>query len=400
MIDLCEDVRFEAYIPGATKFILDVSKLDEDKLGNTQHNENYEWVDFTRNALEFSIDRGADLYNNNGFARADASTLTVLSYEDDYDPEDRGAIFPGMPVRVTVKTEGFVEETPGIIELKEVWEPVYAGKMDSLSIEYTNSGKPISTLQASDDVERLANVTTFFGESQTVKERLEDIAAQTDTTINVKGGDGATLAPKESLTNAWDIAELAITSEGGFIFPKKDNTLEAWMREYRNNNVSINFSDIHDDDDPKHSCYSGLRVENTSERVVNTVLVTNISESDLNLNDIEEDLPPVKDQASVDIYGPKELQLKTNLVSLDDANDLSQFVLGAFATPKDSVEYIEFTPETTGFTLIDVGDNVEIVFSDVVDDTFLVSKVSHEVSPDGWNTTLGLFKRGDGTRWL
>ena len=232
MIDLCDDVRFEAFIPGLSKFILDVSLLDVDKLGNTTHNANYEWVDFTAKAINFTIDRGADLYNNNGFARADASTLTVRSLEQDYDPQDRDAVFPGMPVRVTVDVDG-------------TWERIYTGKMQSINTEYTASGKPITTLIAQDDVERLSNYSVWRGNAEGVATRLNAIAAETGTTINVRGTSTLRLAPKETPASAWDVVELAMTSEGGFIFPTANGELNAWMRGYRDNTVAINFSHSH-----------------------------------------------------------------------------------------------------------------------------------------------------------
>ena len=387
MIKLCDDVKFETYIPNVNKFILDVSEMDVDLLGYLDTSANSEWVDFTSKSIELSIDRGADLYNNNGFARSDASTLVVTGYEDDYDPNDREAVFPGMPVRVTVNVGG-------------TWETIFTGKMQSLNTEYTREGKAISTLTAQDDIERLNNYTLYRGNDEGVADRLAAIATDTDTTINVKGTSTIQLAPKETPVSAWELIDLAMTSEGGFIFPVADGTLTAWMRGYRENTITIDFSDVHDDTDPKHHCYSGLNIEKTADRVVNTVRVINIKEAGLDGQDKEEALPVWKDQGSIDVYGPKELELRTNVVSLSDGNELAEWVGQTFLKPKIGVQSLEFEPDETKFTTVDVGDNVALKFKNIVDDEFMVSQISHVIDADGWKTTLGLFKRGGTTKWL
>ena len=388
MIDLCDDVRFEAFIPGLNKFILDVSQLDVDMLGEADYNDNYEWVDFTAKAINFTIDRGADLYNNNGFARADASTLTVRSLEQDYDPQDRDAVFPGMPVRVTVDVDGS-------------WERLYTGKMQSINTEYTAEGKPITTLIAQDDVERLSNFSVWRGDAETVVERLTAVAAETGTTINVSGTSDIQLAPKETPAPAWDVIELAITSEGGFIFPTANGELNAWMRGYRDNTTVINFSDTCDDTNDKWHSYSAINVEKSAERVVNIVKIINIATAGLDGQDKEVTLELWKNQGSVDVYGPKEVELRTNMVELSDAGELAQFVLTAFSTPETGVQSLEFRPTSTEFTTLDVGDNVTVEFSNVLDSDFMVSSVSHDVDADGWRTTVGLFKRNDVAKtWL
>lgn len=388
MIDLCDDVRFEAFIPGLNKFILDVSQLDVDMLGEADYNDNYEWVDFTAKAINFTIDRGADLYNNNGFARADASTLTVRSLEQDYDPQDRDAVFPGMPVRVTVDVDG-------------TWERLYTGKMQSINTEYSTEGSPITTLIAQDDVERLSNFSVWRGDPETVDMRLRHIAAVTGTTINVSGTSDTLLAPKETPGSAWDVVELAITSEGGFIFPTANGELNAWMRGYRDNTTAIDFSDKCDDTNDNWHSYSGINVEKSAERVVNVVKIINIATAGLDGQDKEVTLELWKNQGSIDVYGPKELELRTNVVSLNDAGELAQFVLEAFSTPETGVQSLEFRPKSTKFTTLDVGDNVTVEFSNVLNNNFMVSSVSHDVDTDGWRTTVGLFKRNDVAKtWL
>ena len=138
---------------------------------------------------------------------------------------------------------------------------------------------------------------------------------------------------------------MAASSEAGFIHPNRGGTLEARTRGAFVTEPRLEFSDVHDDDNPRHSCYTAIEADNDTARIVNTVTVSNIAGAGLDGEDVTAALEPYTDATSIETYGASALTLSTNLtetviddkLEIPDADDLAAFVLGRLAQPRPTV---------------------------------------------------------------
>ena len=380
-------------MPKEGVFVLNSSLLDEGELGLSQE-EGSIWNDFLTDASEIHIFRGLNL-NENVFARAEPSELTATIYNSNIDPTMNDRIDPNSPVRL-------------LVEVDSEWETLFTGTLRNLKVTYDKeTHDPTVSITAYDLVHKLVNKQTYVLNEETFAERMATLATAAGTTITVDGGT-VDLAPKETPVPIWDLFNIAANSEGGVVYPNRQGTLEAIGRDGTPRTPVIEFADTHGEFDdhfseefalynPLHSCYTKIDIAYDTTAVANSLSIRNISTVDAEGNDVEEDLGTYEDNDSVIQYGEAAQSITTNLVDVGDVDALVTQVFSNFATPKRRVNSITYRPDQYWQTLVDVGDSVSVVFHNsnwdtVIDETFMVVGVDHDITPERWETTLNLFK--------
>ena len=394
--------------------------LAEDVIVELDRGNGFEPIDSCQ-LLEVTIERGADLVAGSGFAAADAGQVTVITTDPNTDPYRDPTMTPGTPIRVNATLAGInstafiLDESQldvhrlGYDEVPDDLATLFAGHLRAVSSDYAAGGASTTTITGFDCIDELANVQTYRDEVESFATRLQALADEANVPMTVTGGDGVTLAEKWSFVSVWDLMTLCANSEAGFVYSTRNNTLEARTRGAYVTEPLLELSDVHDGSNPRHACYIGITANTDSARVVNTIKISNIARQALSDGeDISSELDPYVDDTSVAAYGAATLDISTNLpevtgedgVTVPAADDLAAYVLARLATPRATVSAIDFIPENIGQTLLDVGDYVTVKLADVIDDAYMIARITHTLSGDsGWTTTLGLWKVGE-TRWL
>lgn len=204
---------------------------------------------------------------------------------------------------------------------------------------------------------------------------------------------GATLSPHDNDATLWELAEMAVNSEVGLAFINREGKLEARIYDQLSDaHVPIlNFSNVHDDTDPKHTCFTDMEVVYDTQNVVNELEVTNVVNK--GSGDFEEVVDTYTDAQSLYDYGPRRSTLRTNLPTEAAIATAGSRVLALFATAEKRVRKIVFRPETAAQTLVDLGDYVTFHLAlegDEFTGEYLIVGVEHDVYPDNWVTTLEL----------
>lgn len=399
-LELLDTLKVELRLPIDNVFILDVSELNgTDGLAavSGEDDGSYQWVNLFCDTTELSITRGMNL-NQNVFSRAEATQLEVVVRNVSIDPYTNPRVGPNTLIRVTVYDGS-------------TWRTLFTGQVKDFNTSYTKSRNPSVSITAYDLIYNLNNIQTISDDAESLTGRLYSLGVAGGTSVALTGGT-VDLAPKMTPGTVWDLMNLAMNTEAGFIFANRVGGLEARGRGATPDANYIEFSDIHgafndhfSDEfqlaNPKHSCYTDIDVTFGISNTINTVNIKNVNSVDDSGADVETDIGVFTDSVSVATWGESSLDILLNFDDDADISDWTSYVFDQYATPQKKVNSITFKPQFYWQTIIDVGDYVGVQFHDsqgaaLVDDSFMVSSVKHSVTPfGGWEITLELFKGGE-----
>lgn len=397
--EMIDNSKLEIGVPADDVFLLGVSELGTDRLafgGVGGVDETYQWIELFCDSSEINIQRGFNM-NSNIFGQAEASEMVAVVHNPTIDPFSNERISPNLPVRLSVLVD-------------EEWEVLFVGWLRKALTKYPRSGPPSVTLTAYDDIQRLANIQAQATTSQSFSARLDALATVAAVDITTTGST-VTLAEINTYRSIWDIMNIAANSEGGFVYSNRQGSFEARGRSASAPSITIDFSDYHGaftDDftdefqtaNPLHACYTDIEISYDTSNVINSMNVTNISDVDSEGEDIEENVGVWTETSSINSYGESNLSVLTNLTDLSDVEDLKDYVFDTYANPARRVESLTFTPHYLWQTLVDVGDYVHVSYhktdsyETLVDDDFMVTNVSHSISPGEWEIKLELWIGG------
>lgn len=393
--DVLDNVNLAILMPIEGTFILDTSFLDGDDLLSDDPGPNYEWAEVLCESSEINITRGLNL-NQNVLATAESSELVATVHGPRVDPLTSERLIPNTSIRVQVWAN-------------EEWQTLFLGKIAQTQAIYSKDREASVTFVAYDFVRELSNVQSSASTTDTFQERIEAMASAGGATVAIDGGT-TTLGPLVNSRSVWDIMNIAAASEGGLVFPTRTGELRARGRQASQGDNFIDFSDEHQESSQgnfhkafssefalgsPHSCYTDIDISYDTTNVINSLTVSNIATYDSN-GDIEEKMPVYTDSDSATSYGQVNVSLYTNLPDDAAVEDLRDYIFDNYSRPRRRVESLTYSPEEYWQTLVDLGNYVELVFHDANDrtlfnDSFLVTKVQHLITPEQWSIQLGLY---------
>ena len=397
-VDQLDKIAIQLHQPLPGVFVLDASELDGGDWLSTDEvtgdaDPGYEWVDVLCDSSEVTITRGLNL-NQNVFARAEAAEMVAVVHGPTVDPVANIRLAPNAKFR-------------GRVLVDETWETLFIGRLRSMVSTYSKDAPTSVTISGFDLVDYLNNIQGIDDTSRTFANRLSTLATAGGTSVSVTGGT-TTLAPIETYRSLWDQMNIAANSEGGVIYSNRQGTLEARGRDATASDPIIEFSDHHGAftdhfseafqvESPLHSCYTSIDVSYDTTNITNSITISNISEQDENGEDVQEQMGTFTEDNSIQVYGIYNTNVMTNLSTTAAVDDLVDYVFDYYSAPFKRVKSITFNPLDYWQTLIDVGDYVSVEFHDdtgaaVVDATFMVSNVRHDIIPGSWEITLELFR--------
>lgn len=385
-------LEFEFPIDETNYLVLDVSELNVAELasGSDDNTEGYLWVGLLCDSSQVNIERGMDL-NQDVFARSEATTLSVVMHGDSTDPVETLGLGPNSRIRVKALVD-------------DAWEMLFTGKVRTILASYGEEREATTTIVAHDIIRELNNIQGVDTGSRYFYQRmwtLDDYVGISSTTQPFPGGVLRLLAPVKTSRSVWEQMNIAANSVAGMVFTTRNGGLVGRDRNYEAEDHVIEFSDIHDDEDPLHSCYTDIDVVYDTTNLTNSLKITNIS-TDVDGVDVEEDLGTYTDTTSVSTYGEYPSSILTNLADVAHIDELVTHIFTYYATPYKRVNTITYSPEQYWQSLIEVGDQVGVELHKVdgttliINDSYMVCSVKHTITPGSWEITLGLFKAWTG----
>lgn len=408
--DIAQDLKVEFFLPDAAGnlFILGVSLLGGDDvlagagqfiigtslLGGTDTLAGEAQIAFTWQAYECSVSElemelGGDVEDSLFFQPRPASASMTLQNLT-IDPTVNPAMRPGVGVRVRL----FRDEFERIM---------FNGYIDNIQVRYdSESNTHIMQLDAFDSFKRLVNTRlALLDTADPVEfpegwaspyEVLEILADQFGTAMNEKSAPSEGEIPGTTLENFIPNTVLYEAIQVGlglfwvdpateeFVFIPRPTTLDPTDKYSVGNNHN----------DALHLCMSDIEVSSDINNIYNSLQVSLKSDSNVSVL--------LRNTDSIQLFG--EFAIDTELNTTDEVA-LENWANRVFnQTTTKLVQSVE-TPAVdrkgalTHAAVIEPGETIRVVYQTPqlnINDTYTVTKVSHEIDVNTWFTTLELWK--------
>ena len=151
VFELASDIEVSLYAYPSNLMIWDVSRWDEDNWAIGSETES--WQVITGTVSRITIQNGVQV--NQGFTRSSAPTCSITFQSDDYDPFTNATVRSGAPVRVRVR--------PNPTTAPSTWVTLFEGKIDSTTGSYNNQWVNIVTLYCVADLRDILNYSSDIG---------------------------------------------------------------------------------------------------------------------------------------------------------------------------------------------------------------------------------------------
>ena len=380
------DLKLEVQIVALGNFILGVSTLGgSDKLSSSATPT---WTDIAANVASLDTDIGPSILSGI-YTQIDPGTLNVTYQSATYDPNFNTNMRVGLPIRVSAKQNG-------------TWFYIFQGLISELSVNYNYDGSNIVQLRAVDYLQELNNATidSFSWNSLTltgVTFAAVAAAAEYSRTVvadsgvsHMIGTGGLTIINCGPWLNDFVRCELGICW-----YSSKDDVTYFRDRNYVTSRVattaSYEFSDVHSTA-AKHVCFSDLEIGTTTDQLVNRVTASYQDGTGTITR---------RNKDSTQLYGNYNLVISLPLSDNFAFTELYDWIGTAVNRPMQrNVKTVTFrgqnrAGELYDATRVDVGDVVSVhktIGSNTIDEKFMVTNVSHSLTPTTWQTTLELWK--------
>lgn len=404
--DIATDLKVEFYLAGGgtNDFVIGVSKLGGQNvlagagwfyigtslLGGEDlltEGSSFEWTDLACVATQANIQVGGSVQDQLYFQPEPASAKVVLQ-SFDFDPNYSPAFRPGVEMRIRLVKDG-IDET------------IFRGYMDSVGASYDANGNNTLSVTAFDSFKRVVNTRldlfdtdTDFPEGYvTPYEQLEVIAEALGTSMHASSEPTSGKIPstiEENLIPNNKIYEAIQVGLGvfwldpatqEFVFvprPSVGVVPEGTM-------VAGNFHD-----EPNHLCMTDLTADLSQDRMFNSLLVS--LESDNLITTLREN------EIAIELYGKVAKDITINTT---DQTELDLWADQVYTqSPTNAIRSVEVLTKDRQGTLNEAafmlpGEKLGVHYAtDVleIDDYFTVTKVSHDIAPTHWFTTLEVWK--------
>ncbi len=387
--DLATDVEIVVWAAPVGNFILGFSKL-----GGTDVLSDPEFADFviTCEIGSIEIDRGSSI-DSGVFTRPEAGSCTMTLKTKEHDPFASAFIHLGSVMDVNMTVDEFGNKGT-----------LFSGIVDSVDLSYNPDGSTSFSLTLTDNLKTLMNAVTdqpFDLETATghaapfdAWESLEAVMLASDTGFSFVGFDvSLTNIPNitaDNLNIGETINQICDAELGFYYWEVTDAAFIALPRNFADNlTPSYTISNIHSTD-PDHLCMASINLGFAQDEIVNKVVASLSWDSTTTVI--------ARNQDMIDLSGENATEVSLNLYAEADlqqwANDLT------LRSPIREVRSvsgnaIDRTNKMTPFSRMDIATPVRIQFTrdDVaIDRTYMVTRVNHTIDPDGWITSLELWR--------
>ncbi len=387
--DLQSDISIMVWAAPLGNFVLGFSEL-----GGTDVLAEPEFADFDISCEIASIDitRGSSI-ESGLFTRPESGTCTMVLKTKEHDPFASGFIHLGSAMEILATIDEFGNKST-----------LFAGRVDSVDLSYNPDGSTSFTLMLSDSMKQLMNAVLdepFDLETNAGHPAPFDAWEALDVIIGSSGTGFSFAGEDVSLTNIPNISEEnlnvgAVINEisdaelGFFYWDVTDAALVGLPRNFADNlTPTLTMSNIHSTD-PNHLCMASIDLGFAQDSIINKVVAS--------LSWDATTTAIARNQDMIDLSGEQATEVALNLYA---EADLTQWVQDlTLRSPVRVVRSvsgnaIDRANKMTPLTRIDVATPITVQFErDLVsiDQDYMVTRVDHSITPDGWSTTLELWR--------
>jgi len=375
----------ENTLAGAGVFTIGFSLLDgADVLGGEDYG--FVWTDLTCTTSRASIQIGGSVRDQLYFQPESAKANVTLQTWD-YDPSQAPAFRPGVKMRIRLLKDS-------------INQILYQGIVESISGTYDVDGNNLLQVSALDSFNNLMNTrlvefdstTDYPAGYVTPYEQLAIVAQGFGTAMHPDSSDPNGEIPSTILTNVipstlvYDAIQIGVG-----LFWIDPATEKFVFVERRQGAVPADTPIIgNHHDDPNHLCMTDITTSLSANQVYNSLKIALRSDSETSV--LREN------QDSIDLYGYYAQDVTLNVTGEDELNRWADEVF--VATPTSVVDSVDTKTinrlgELTEAAFMSPGQTVGIHYSHEnyeINDYYTITRVSHDIDPNNWFTTLNLWR--------
>lgn len=371
-------------------FILGISLMGGPDVldGDLNPQADWDWIPIECEVSQLQIGIGGSVESNT-FFQPDSGSMSLTMQSHTFDPSFNSSIRAGAKIRIRLFAD-------------LVNEILFSGFVDSISVGYYSEGAEpnVISIKAFDSYKRLVNArlanfdtTGLPAAFATPLQQITEAATEAGFIVSASSDalDGKMPKVADSDTIASGFINDAIQVGLGLIWidqatgevkvKKRPDTISAPVGTYTigNNHGS-----------PYHLCMSDIGLSGNSDSIYNSLKVS--------LESNPATYVVVIDEGSIALYGETSNDIVLNTT---DSTELTRWANEVFTTaPTKLVDFVE-TPaidregNLTEAALFYPGNPVKIYYArngDVINATYVVTKVSHSIDVNNWFTTLELWR--------
>ncbi|MFC8733568.1 hypothetical protein ACFT5B_14155 [Luteimicrobium sp. NPDC057192] len=396
---LLGQLGYQILTPGDEGFVLNRDELDTGALGDTATAT--AWTEYLCDATGVSINRGASVDGVTTTTQVGTANLTVYAQPD--QPPGLG-LRPNLPVRIRSKLTETVAYTGNVGDLTDTW------RRSTTSVDR----RFIANVPALDAVRDLAGITRYGALgidrwSDRVRRVMASYRGRWDFAPGTRPDAYWPVCSRTVYESTLDkhLQLIANTSAGRW-YVDRDNVvrieLSNWSAQERP--IRLEFSDEHDEFNPRHRCYVDVVRTYDTRSLVNDLTLAN---HDAALNDQgqwqadDAGLGPFQDVTSAATWGVRHADVETSLETgpgdpdadavptADPVGDLVTEYTRDLANPAvrfTSVTY-NATKDVDVACSLDVFDLVLVTNNGLTQQSRVIG-IQHVITPDKWLVTLAL----------
>jgi len=360
-------------------FVLDRSLLDGPDLleGFGYAKPGYIWQEVTGISNDADIQRG--IAERQGVtAHPQSGSMSLKIKDPAYDALANPYIGVGNKIRIRAGADF-----------------AFLGHVTRLATEYTFSGLPIMSIQASDAIARLNSITMEPRPAETYSDRIN--AATEAGKINRHiSGSGLNLNATDQPMTALELVKSAQDSEASYVWVDRWNELHALERGEALGTPRFTFSNKREG---HNVLITALQTSYDTDNVINHLTVNNMETVEGVLQTVQY---TYADKTSASYYGVRK-QSVTTALDPSELKAYSNFVFRQFATAQRKIKRLEFvtdefnSPSIPDITHLDVGDTIAIDVEDLphsaIPDYYSIERVatiSHTINEQRWMTQISV----------
>ena len=364
------------------------------KLGGTDVLGDGEYQAFNINCEIVSIDIDTGSTIEDGiFTRPRSGVANVVLKTRDYDPFASGFLHVGTVIEIEQTVDEF--DNKGIL---------FSGVIDAADITYNSDGSTSFALTVTDELKKVFNATipgtfnlaTWTGHSAPFDtfEAIEAVITESGAGVSFFG-DGVPAGLVPNITGADLDAGIVLNSLfdaelGFFYWDKSGFGLAGMARNFADNLTPVYTISNDHSTDPNHLCLAGINAGFSRDEIVNKVVATLESNDTIKATAVNQDMVDlcgeVTSQVTLNLYNSAALTNWVNDVTLRSNARMVKSVAG---------RAVDATNKMTALTNYNIGESIRVEFnrdSVSIEENYLVTGVSHQISVDGWVTELQLWK--------
>jgi hypothetical protein len=385
------DVRVELSIPSTGVFILGQSVLDGSDLLADGSTGTFNWVDTLADVISIETDTGVNL-DAGVLTQTRPGTATIVMQTKTYDPMINPAVHTGTGIRISYR--------PNPDTFPAIWEIIFTGRIGSYDVAYDFNGLNTITFEAVDRTQDLINTIiplfTTPSSPTPVQEAFYALDPYFGGGATYMASTGWAQLPQYNLTNvtAGDIMNELTDAELGFMFidPRNED-----LNFYAYNDIKaqitsgapLYFSNTHSTA-YNHYCFTDILFDSNFDSACNEIKATLKSGGTAQT---------IRNTDSSDLYGLIKLEKTVNLANasyltswltkLSLKTELRKVKSITYPVIWDNGKVHSISQGQLLFSRANVDLNKNGV---VINQDYIVTRVTQIMTPTSWDTTLELWK--------